>query len=272
MRHEVKPDRNIFVKVIFCFSILLTSVNTMAWGEDGHRVVGEIAWGYLRPEVRTRVGELLESAGEPNLAEATTWADRIRSDSRYDWAASMHYISLPRQWDGYKEERDCPPAGCILKAIDHFGKILGDRSATKSERAEALLFVAHFVGDLHQPLHTGLSEDRGGNDIKVEFFGFPTNLHALWDVYLPAGFVRDWKQYAEEQRRSIGERERKQWLDSTPEDWAAESQRLVHSHAYTSQVELGEDYYRRNREVVAQRLRRGGVRLAGLVNQVLGQQ
>jgi len=147
---------------------------------------------------------------------------------------------------------------------------LADREAAENERAEALLFIAHFVGDLHQPLHTGLAADRGGNDIQVRFFGFPTNLHALWDVYLPAGFVRDWKTYADRQVENIGEQDRRQWLDSEAPDWAAESQRLAHSHAYTTEASLGEAYYLRSREVAEQRLRQGGVRLAGVLNRALG--
>ncbi|MFC6635663.1 S1/P1 nuclease [Microbulbifer taiwanensis] len=242
------------------------------WGDDGHRVVGEIAWSYLQPEVRLEVEQLLQSAGESSLAEATTWADRIRSDSNYDWAAPLHYISLSRQWDGYVESRDCPKAGCILRALAQYERVLADRHATESERAQALLFIAHFVGDLHQPLHTGLASDRGGNDIKVQFFGFPTNLHALWDVYLPAGFVRDWRQYAHSQLETISEPQRQSWQASDAPDWAAESQHLVHSHAYTDEARLGEKYYQRNRKVVEQRLRQAGVRLAGVFNRSLGGQ
>ncbi|WP_323844169.1 S1/P1 nuclease [Microbulbifer magnicolonia] len=244
-------------------------MEVFAWGEDGHRVVGEIAWQYLDPEVREEVQALLQIAGEPSLAEATTWADRIRSNSSYDWAAPLHYISLPIQWDGYRESRDCPAAGCILKAIAHFEAVLSDRDAPQAERAEALLFVAHFVGDLHQPLHTGLSADRGGNDIAVEFFGMPTNLHALWDIYLPAGFVLDWQQYAHQQIGNIDREQYKTWRSSAASDWAAESHRLVHDSAYTPSAHLGEEYYLRNRGIVAQRLRQGGVRLAAVIDRAL---
>lgn len=270
----MKPNSNFFVKIAFCLSLLLPVKAAMAWGEDGHRVVGEIAWSYLRPEVKAEVQSLLQVAKEPSLAEATTWADRIRSDSNYDWAAPLHYISLPRQWDGYREERDCPPAGCILKAIERFEGVLRDRDAVRSERAEALMFIAHFVGDLHQPLHTGLAADRGGNDIKVTFFGFPTNLHALWDVYLPAGFIADWRQYARRQLEMITEAQREKWQSSDALDWAVESNRLAHSNAYTAKDKsvLGEDYYRDNREVVEKRLRQGGVRLAGVLNRALGEE
>ena len=101
------------------------------------------------------------------------------------------------------------------------------------------------------------------------FFGFPTNLHALWDVYLPAGFIYDWREYAGEQAALISDTEHRQWLDSSLAEWAQESHRLAHSHAYPVQPNLGEDYYRRNREIVELRLRQGGVRLAGIINKQL---
>lgn len=261
-----------FIRLSIALPVIFSISNAYGWGDDGHRVVGEIAWSYLQPEVKVEVEQLLQNAGEPSLAEATTWADRIRSDSNYGWAAPLHYISLPRQWDGYVESRDCPVAGCILKALAQFEKVLADRKAPESERAEALLFIAHFVGDLHQPLHTGLASDRGGNDIKVQFFGYPTNLHALWDTYLPAGFVLDWQKYAHSQLGSISEEQHKRWQTGEAPDWAAESQRLVHSNAYTNNVNLGEDYYLRSRKVIEQRLRQGGVRLAGVLNRALGEQ
>lgn len=265
----MKKPINFLRIAVALFSIAFAS-RAFSWGDDGHRIVGDIAWRFLQPETREEVSGLLLGAGESNLAEASTWADRIRSDDSYDWAAPLHYINLPTAWDGYREQRDCPPAGCILKAIDHFSSVLADRTATESARAEALLFVAHFVGDLHQPLHTGLAADRGGNDVQVSFFGFETNLHWLWDSKLPAGFIGDWRTYAEKASREVTPGQRRAWQASSPQDWAAESHRLAHRYAYTDKTALGEDYYLRNREVVAERLRQGGVRLAGLLEGTLG--
>lgn len=259
-----------FIRVAVALLSIAFASKVLSWGGDGHRVVGEIAWHYLAPETKSAVTELLQGAGEPSLAEASTWADRIRSDDSYDWAAPLHYINLPEAWDGYLEARDCPPAGCILRAIDHFSSVLADRTATENARAEALLFVAHFVGDLHQPMHTGLAADRGGNDVQVTFFGFETNLHWLWDSKLPAGFIGDWRTYAEKAAAEIAPEQSRAWQAGSPQDWAAESHRLAHEYAYTDKKVLGEGYYLRNREVVAERLRRGGVRLAGLLEQSLG--
>ena len=257
------------IRSLCVLALIVLTQKTFAWGADGHRVTGEIAWQFLEKDSRKQVAELLHSAGEPSLAEAATWADRIRSNENYNWAAPLHYINLPEHWDGYRASQDCPPAGCILKAIEHFRTVLGDATATENARAEALLFIVHFVGDLHQPLHAGRAADRGGNDIAVTFFGAPTNLHALWDTYLPAGFIGDWKSYADGEARAITPAERSLWLHSTPENWAEESHALAYSNAYTREKKLGESYYTRNRDIVALRLRQGGVRLAGLIESAL---
>ncbi|WP_226662590.1 S1/P1 nuclease [Microbulbifer aggregans] len=268
----MKSEKGFLSGLILNIALLVATSNALAWGENGHQIVGEIAWVYLQPEVKTEVEQLLRVAGEPGLAEASTWADRIRREEQYKWTAPLHYINLPHDWSGYIETRDCPPAGCIVKALEKYEEVLSSPDATQSERAQALMFVAHFVGDLHQPMHTGLREDRGGNDIEVHFFGFPTNLHALWDVYLPAGFAADWRNYAQQQQKEISEAQRLAWQNSNKYEWTAESQHLAHNNAYTDDPNLGEDYYRRNREVVEQRLRQGGVRLAGLLNQAISPQ
>ncbi|WP_444944219.1 S1/P1 nuclease [Microbulbifer sp. ZKSA006] len=240
-----------------------------AWGDDGHRVVGEIAWHYLSPEAADEIELLLEEAGERHLAESTTWADRIRADETYSWAAPLHYINLSRDWRTYIEPRDCPEAGCILKAIQTYREVLADRTRSKMERAEALMFIAHFVGDLHQPLHTGLFSDRGGNDVQVQFYGVETNLHALWDIHLVSRLVLDWQDYARKQAEKISVAERQLWQSTSAVVWAQESHKLAHTLAYTTETQLGEEYFLRCQESVEMRLRQGGVRLAAVLNRAL---
>ncbi|WP_444912996.1 S1/P1 nuclease [Microbulbifer sp. PAAF003] len=262
--------RLIIARIAVALFGLTAMTQAHAWGDDGHRVVGEIAWHYLDPEVSAEIELLLDEVGEPHLAESTTWADRIRSDETYNWAAPLHYINLSRDWSTYDEARDCPPAGCILKAIQRYREVLADRSRTKMERAEALMFVAHFVGDLHQPLHTGLYSDKGGNDVQVQFYGTETNLHALWDIHMVARLFLDWQDYAQEQTDKISAAERQIWQSTSAEVWARESHHLAHGLAYTSEIQLGEKYFLRCQDSLEKRLQQGGVRLAHLLNSALG--
>ncbi|GAB2525228.1 S1/P1 nuclease [Microbulbifer agarilyticus] len=256
-------------------STLFSASHSYAWGADGHRATGEIAWQLLDTSVQQKVLTILAAKGETSLAEAGTWADRMRGDASYDWAKPMHYINLPVAWEGYEKSRDCPQYGCIVEAIHIFREQLADTTRTDAERAEALLFLVHFVEDIHQPMHTGLREDRGGNDVKVTFYGKETNLHALWDTHLPGRFMDNWQSFATHQVDRI---DRRQLFDLVngeiggPLDWLAESHRFAHSNAYSDTSVLGEDYYEENRAVAELRLRQGGMRLAVLLTEILGAQ
>ncbi|MFV8782598.1 S1/P1 nuclease [Microbulbifer sp. SA54] len=251
------------------FATCYAPAAAFAWGPDGHRVAGEIAWQLLDEPAREQVSRLLQVKGEASLAEAGTWADRIRGQGKYDWAAPLHYVNLPEAWAGYDEQRDCPTPGCVVKAIGTYQQQLSDRRLSESQRAEALLFLVHFVEDIHQPMHTGLKGDRGGNDVQVQFFGFETNLHALWDRYLPAGFIADWQQYADLQVANLDESMAQPWLGTSAVEWASESHVLAHSNAYAGGAVLGERYFEQNKPVVEQRLLQAGVRLADLLNTAL---
>ncbi|WP_299592792.1 S1/P1 nuclease [uncultured Microbulbifer sp.] len=259
-------------RITFIFSCIVSSAfsgQVVAWGADAHRASGEIAWQLLEVPVQTEVKRLLKLKGETTLAEAGTWADRMRSNDAYDWVGPLHYINLPVAWDSYDKSRDCPEHGCILDAIKVNRAKLTDKSLSDIERAEALLFLVHFVEDIHQPMHTGLREDRGGNDVMVEFFGEATNLHALWDTHLPRRFINDWKAFATEEVDRLDRREVLRTAAGEPELWLQESHRLAHMNAYTDTSVLGEAYYDKNREVIALRLRQGGIRLAAVLNEAL---
>ncbi len=151
------------------------------WDKNGHRIVAEIAERHLDPGVRKEIRKLV---GDESLAQVSTWADEIRSDSRWDCAKPFHFITLP-PGVAYLDQ-GLPPGdeGDALRAVFHYAKVLGDRDAKAAARAEALRLLVHFVGDLHQPLHLNLGCDLGGNRVKVNWFGQPTNLHAVWDKSL----------------------------------------------------------------------------------------
>lgn len=251
-----------------------------AWGAKGHRIVGEIAWQHLSPPARAQVRQLLafaEGHEAETLAEAATWADRVRSDPSYDWAKPMHYINAPEGTLDIDLERDCPEHGCVVRAIEEFTAVFADYGASLKERREALKWVAHFVGDVHQPLHASYAADRGGNRLLVTFFGEAVNLHYLWDNALIDRYLggwwklRKWEGWAKKLDRLTTDTERAVWSTSTPLDWAQESYDLARSHAYAAKAgdDLAEPYYRRNLPIVERRLRQAGVRLAALLNKAL---
>ena len=205
--------------------------------------------------------------GNESLADVSTWPDEIRRERKH--TAPWHYANPAPGSDGFNLERDCPKEGCVVSAIIKYSHVLRDKKASRQEKIEALKFVVHFVGDVHQPLHLGRARDKGGNDIKVTFFENNTNLHSLWDSGMIRRTKKGWTEYATELAANITLQERILYgtlLD--PALWATESYLLARSHAYDvpKDGQLGQDYFDKNIPVVNERLSVAGVRLAALLN------
>jgi nuclease S1 len=158
------------------FSIhLLTPMPAYSWFDKGHRIVGIIAEAHLTAEARKEIGKIL--FGGMTLAEASIWPDHEgRSIRDFD---PLHYVNIPDNAVGYDQARDCPERNCMVEALKWFSAVIADRQAPIMMRRLALRFVAHLVGDIHQPLHAGRSKDRGGVEIRVSYSGQITHLHSL---------------------------------------------------------------------------------------------
>jgi len=258
------------------------------WGDDGHRVIGEIAAHYLNPTAERRIHQFLKDAQYATLAEAATWADTYaRGVARYEWARPLHYVNVKPSAPTYVPERDCPQ-GCVVSALSRFRSELsapGEDEAARQRRLEALYFLAHFVGDLHQPLHVAHPDDRGGNSTQVSFFGESRRAHWVWDHGLfqrrpltPSERARgatqtDWKELAFALRVRIEPAQVSAWQRSlSPERWATETLLLSRQEAFLRKDERVDARYVRTKwPVVERQLQKAGVRLAGLLNAALGE-
>jgi hypothetical protein len=188
---------------------------------------------------------------------------------------SHHYVNVPAGAAGINLARDCPPErSCVIGAIAmHIGTLRDDKTSAAG-KAQALKFLGHFVGDIHQPLHAGRAEDRGGTAIKVRFLGEETSLHAVWDGGLIAGMGLDWQTLANRLHARILDAERVTWQRSDVHGWAEKSRQLAEVRAYVEPEDgwiLGEDYVAQNAPEVAEQLRKAGVRLAWVLQAALGQ-
>lgn len=241
----------------------------LAWGLNGHRVVGRIAANHLTDEARVAVTSLI---GPEGLDQASTWGDEIRNDPSWQPPAKnpspWHFISIDDHETLETTARD--PAGDVLEAIERFSAVLRDAQATRQAKQEALRFLVHFVGDVHQPLHVGRRADRGGNSIQVTLFGTPTNLHSVWD----SGLIDSEKLSFSELAAFIDHptlMELQAWQSSSPADWVRES-KAVRERVYKIGVgQLSFQYAFDNMPLVKQRLLQAGVRLAGLLNSLFAQ-
>src|SRR6476661_7328390 len=190
-----------------------------AWGKTGHRVVAAIADTQLSGLSRANVEEIL-GPGE-TLDEAANWPDEMRSAPGQFWqktSTPWHYVTL----NGILYDH-APSEGDALEALAKFSKTLRDPNASQADKQTALRFVVHLVGDLHQPLHNGKCCDKGGNDVKVNWFGKPTNLHAVWDSQLVDEEQLSFTELAAKLERHLSSADVIKWWDINPRDWTSES-------------------------------------------------
>jgi hypothetical protein len=268
---------------LFLFAaVALIPTPALAWGKTGHRVVAAIADTQLSGLARAHVKEIL--GGAESLDEAANWPDEMRSAPGDFWqktATPWHYVTL----NGIVYDR-APPQGDALEALNHFRTVLRDPAASLADKQNALRFVVHLVGDLHQPLHAGKCCDKGGNDIKVSWFGRPTNLHAVWDSSLVDEEQLSFTELAAKLERHTSDRDVIDWWDINPRDWMSESAE-VREQIYadipapkkvTGKKAKGEalpdlsyDYVFKFTPVMERRLQKAGVRLAAYLNDIFAE-
>lgn len=293
--------RRWFLPLICLFLLSLAPGRASAWGFSGHRIVAEIAYQRLEPDVKLKVDALVGAAGEPSLAEASTWPDRALYQDEgeselYRFSTKFHYVNfsteLPISYDNIApacvvNSSDGELNGCALFAIEGYRSVLESQGADELARWEALLFIVHFVGDIHQPLHAGRTEDRGGNLFRVSLPASLAakyrrlldkkqrkwvNLHKVWDNLLVEELGTNWKSTAKRLNDEITDEEAATWAKASSADWVIESARMAEDHAYDGPKkgrQIRVSYVTANKARVEKRLKMAGVRLAAMLNRAL---
>jgi hypothetical protein len=240
------------------------------WGANGHRVVATIAERHLLPVTRFRIRELI---GPYPLAQVANWADSYRGTPEGAHTAPWHYVNVRPGQEYVDPPGDAPQN--IIQAMRLQERILRDISHSRDERAMALKFLVHFIADIHQPLHAGLASDRGGNLVRVQWFGDPTNLHTVWDTRLLEHQQLSYTEYVEFLDHAEPP-EIAMWQASGYLVWMRESQALrdtVYALPAAQQGALPDlrwDYVNAMTPIMEQRLLQAGIRLAAVLNRVLG--
>ena len=247
------------------------------WAFDGHHIICEIAFQRLTDEARGMVFAV--RAADPNASptfyQSCAWPDiSRRQDHRATYEYHFMNVVEPAA-DEIVMERDCANYDCVQLAVVRYATYLatdpGDSESMKVRRANALKFVGHFVGDLHQPLHAGYAYDRGGNDTAAQFFDEgPSNLHRIWDRAIPErmGYYEDPPVTARRLSSEITAAQAAEWEDFDVVGWSRESYEVVKSLVYDVPPDgrLGDGYYERAAPIVERRMKQAGVRLAFLLN------
>lgn len=274
--------------------LLLATPNALAWGNKGHMVVGLIADHYLTADVRAQVDSILatDTSGltATDIASEATWADKYRNAHRE--TAAWHFVDteisdgdIDAACFGHPPLPVNTPASagaaqdCVVDKVDQFAIELRNPNTTSAERLLALQFLLHFVGDMHQPLHSSDANDRGGNDKAVSATGIAAGkLHAYWDTAFVNKLGGDQNQVASALIAKISGTQITQWQQQTPRDWALEAFDIARTDVYgmlptpdsSNKYKLPATYVSNAGNVVATQLSRAGVRLAKVLNDALG--
>lgn len=258
--------KNIFIIAVICIYNLSYSNTIEDWGQTGHRVVGEVASIHLTEKAKMEIDQLLNGM---SLAVASTYADEIKSDRRYDSYRPWHYVNVPFE----KTYQDITPNenGDIIKGIEYCINVLKAKESSEEDKVFYLKLLIHFIGDLHQPLHLGLEDDKGGNDFQVRWFNDGTNLHRVWDSNMIDSYQMTYTELTYNLPR-ITEEEKQKIQEGTLLEWV-ESERELTKKVYESATtgeKLDYRYMYDHFSTVKIQLQKGGLRLAKILNEIFG--
>ncbi|WP_102796087.1 S1/P1 nuclease [Bowmanella denitrificans] len=246
---------------------LLLSSQVLAWGEKGHRTVALIAYQQLNAQTQARVDALLAHKGFADIGDASVWPDKVREQKLPEYAHTgpWHYVNLPRGSNGFDMQRDCSRP-CIVSALAQMLEQLSSHSP--DAQAEALAFVVHLVGDLHQPLHVSFADDRGGNDRKVMFDEEPVSLHYYWDSLVLKSLPQS-DLLAAQLLDAMSTEQRQNWLSADVNQWLAESYAITATLYQTNPAVIDPVANQHYQQQAKQRIVQAGLRLASLLNKYL---
>jgi len=248
--------------VIFQFSF----ANDDIWSKTGHRVIGDVAQDYLSRKAKKSIDKLLDGQ---SLAAVSNFGDEIKADRKYREFSAWHYVNFPAD----KDYKDVEPSeyGDLVIGINNCIEVIANAESSKEDKAFYLKFLVHLVGDLHQPMHIGRLEDKGGNDIQLQWFGRGSNLHRVWDGNMIDDYGMSFTELSSSLPK-LDKNEVKAIQKGDIYDWIEETQKVT-NRVYES-VEVGEklayQYSYKWWGTVENQLLKGGIRLAAILNEILG--
>ena len=261
---------NIFKKLIVTIAIFYAPVQVMAWGTNGHRICGQIAESYLTPKARAAVKAIL---GNESVAMSSTWADFIKSDPTFSYLSPWHYIDFDKPM-AYPQMVDYLRADTSVDAYTKLQFMIGEikkKTTTPQNKLLYLRMIIHVTEDIHQPMHTARSSDKGGNDVKLNWFSEASNLHSVWDSKLIDFQQLSYTEYANWINHATPA-QLAEWQKQPISKWIFDSSQIaekIYSDTKPGDT-LGYKYNFEYISTVNQQLLKAGVHLAGLLNQIFG--
>ncbi len=257
---------------LLAFLFLALPLTAFAWGQEGHRIVGVNALLLLDDAARATIVEILGSDSDQAIAEACFWPDTVRETPHWEWSAPMHYVNIPRGVRHYERERDCADGMCVTEAILKYADQLSQPGLDAEQRWQAFSWLCHLTGDLHQPLHTGYRDDRGGNSVDIEYKGKAGNLHQFWDrvvIHERLGRGDDWARPYPVESAWAGIPG--YWIPGNVKSWTDESHALVGSSAYPPGRVIDGFFADQSWLIIRQQWQKASNRLARVINAAVGE-
>ncbi len=254
----------LFTLIITFFIISNINASTPDWGPTGHRTLTKVANDHLKRKTKRKIEKLLN--GE-SLMFISTFADEIKSDKKYRKFSAWHYVNFPLG-STYQESKKSK-YGDLVVGIATCVRILKDKNSSKDDKSFYLKMLVHLIGDLHQPLHIGLKEDRGGNDIQVQWHHKGTNLHHVWDEDMINKWDMSYRELADN-LYPITKEVIKNIQSGTVVDWVNETRQktiIVYNSAKKGD-KLSWKYSYKHFPTVRKQLQIGGLRLAKILNDI----
>jgi hypothetical protein len=263
----------LFFRTMFALTALLPIQQTLAWGRVGHAVIGIAAVAALDPAPRAELLDILPATSAETLPgaieEACFWPDTLRESAQWSWSAPQHYVNIPRSSDRCDRQRDCPDGLCVTAGILKYAAELGRPGLGRERRWQALAWLCHLVGDLHQPLHAGFLDDRGANQVDIEYRGENSNLHQFWDSMLINQRLQGADPGTIALRGAVETVASRDWNPADPAAWTEESHALAATRAYPPDSVIDDAFADASWTLVQQQWRKAAERLALILNSVL---
>ena len=267
-----------FCAAFSCLTLLGFSNDANSWGGNGHTAIGILAVNQLRPDALLALEEFVNPLTTQAMAEACNWPDVIRETEEGEWSGPLHYINIPRGEMRYLASRDCPehpehrnstqrPAQhCATEAIKYFATGLTRPQASREQRWQAFAWLCHLVADLHQPMHAGFADDRGGNNVEVIFEDEPMNLHHFWDTALINRQACSCQYLVGQLGVFPPAPAGSDWSPAMVNDWTNESHRLAKVYAYPATEDIDEVFAQYAWVLTQQQIRSAAAHLALIIN------
>jgi len=267
------------MKIILFFILTMTLIalpsapGAFAWGPQGHAVVGNAAVATVSPPARAKIMDILQASSTPALTaaveEACFWPDTVRDSPDWSWSSPLHYVNLPRSSDHYDRQRDCPESLCVTEGILRYAAELGRTGIDRGRRRQAFAWLCHLVADLHQPLHAGFRDDRGGNTVDIQYRGERSNLHRFWDSMLAKQRLAELDHGGLLIDGSVRETLPATWNPDEIVAWTEESHALAAARAYPSGPVVNAEFADASWVLIQQQWLKAAARLARILDAVL---